>query len=372
MARIAFIIRSLSGGGAERQMLALARGLGARGHHCAIITWIDDLAYPEDLLQSNVMHLRVPPGDGSLVNVPFLARRIGRVLTHFQPDVIHGYLDPGNFFASTARLWLPHARIAWGIRASNLHLHRYELRGRILARLNALGARSADVLIANSHAGAAHVIRLGYPYQRLEVISNGIDIDRFRPDLELRRRQRETWGVCEGQRIIGMAARLDPMKDHGTFAKAAMEVASRHADVRFVCVGEGIDPYRSGALAALRASGLGDVLRWQGFCQDMVAFYNGLDLATSTSAFGEGFSNAIGEAMACGTPCVVTDVGDGAWIVGSTGTVVPPRDPGALAYAWEAALAKTGSDWLTACRRRIAEHFSVDTLVRNTECALGL
>ena len=195
----------------------------------------------------------------------------------------------------------------------------------MLARVNAIGSRTADVLIANSHAGAAHVSSLGYPTGRLIVVPNGIDTDRFRPDPERRRRQRADWAINADQRIIGLAARLDPMKDHANFVRAAK-----------------------------------------------VAFHNGIDLATSSSAFGEGFSNAIGEAMACGTPCVVTDVGDSARIVGTTGRVVAPRDPEALGQAWDVMLAATQSLNALACRRRIVESFSLEALCRNTERALGL
>ena len=372
MARLAFIIRSLTGGGAERQLLALVRGLGARGHLCAIASWKDDLAYPEDLSDETVTWLRVSPGDGSLMNVPSLACRIGRAVSVFKPDVIHGYLDDGNFFASTSRLWVPKARIVWGLRASDVDLSRYDRRGQLLSRLNAVGARTADVLIANSHAGAAHALKLGYPRWSLNVVPNGIDVERFRPDPGRRRRQREDWGVGDGDIVIGLAARLDPMKDHATFASAARVLADRRDDVRFVCVGEGVEPYRTQALRELQAVGLDDRLLWRGFCRDMVAFYNGVDLVTSTSLFGEGFSNAIGEAMACGTPCVVTDVGDSAWIVGATGSVVKAADPVALAMAWEQILIRTDPEQRAACRRRIVEAFSLDRLICLTESALGL
>ncbi len=162
------------------------------------------------------------------------------------------------------------------------------------------------------------------------------------------------------------------MKDHATFARAARVMADRRDDVRFICVGEGIEPYRSEALRELHVAGLGDRLLWKGFCKDMVAFYNCVDIATSTSLFGEGFSNAIGEAMACGTPCVVTDVGDSARILGATGAVVKAGDPGALATAWEEVLKRTDPEQRSACRRRIVETFGLDSLIRHTESALGL
>ncbi len=178
------------------------------------------------------------------------------------------------------------------------------------------------------------------------------------------------WGIPSGSRLIGMAGRLDPMKDHATFVRAAQILALRRPDTHFVCVGEGLEPYRSAALATLKSAGLGSRFQWRGQVRDMPAFYSSLDLLTSSSAFGESFSNVAAEAMACGVPCVLTDVGDARDIVGPTGVIVPPRDPEALAEAWEAMLDRTGPELSAACRQRIEEGFSVERLVTATEQAL--
>jgi glycosyltransferase involved in cell wall biosynthesis len=103
----------------------------------------------------------------------------------------------------------------------------------------------------------------------------------------------------------------------------------------------------------------------------MPAFYSALDLLTSSSAFGESFSNVVAEAMACGVPSVATDVGDARDIVGQTGMVVPPRDPEALATAWEVMLGRTGPSHSAACRARVAELFSLEHLIDATEAALS-
>ena len=133
---------------------------------------------------------------------------------------------------------------------------------------------------------------------------------------------------------------------------------------------KGLEPYRAAALATLETANLGTRLRWRGQVRDMPAFYSALDLLTSSSAFGESFSNVAAEAMACGVPCVLTNVGDAREIVSDTGLVVPPRDPEALAAAWDAMLGRTGPELSAACRRRVEEHFSVERLVEATEAAL--
>jgi glycosyltransferase involved in cell wall biosynthesis len=183
---------------------------------------------------------------------------------------------------------------------------------------------------------------------------------------------RKEWKVPASSKIIGLVGRLDPMKDHETFVAAARILAARRTDVHFVCFGEGVEPHHSRISALLRDSGLDDRMQLHPFSHEMPAVYSAFDIATSASAFGEGFSNAIGEAMACGTPCVVTDVGDSRLIVGDTGTTVPIRNPMALASAWEHKLSQIGPLSSDACRLRIVTEFSVDRLVDRTAQALGI
>jgi glycosyltransferase involved in cell wall biosynthesis len=142
--------------------------------------------------------------------------------------------------------------------------------------------------------------------------------------------------------------------------------------VRFVCVGDGAASYREQLQALSRELGLAECLRWVGFRDDIAAVYNSLDLACSSSLFGEGFSNAIAEAMACGVPCVVTDVGDSAAIVGTTGEVVPGGDPQALANGWGRLRVRlrVQPDLRAEARNRIAQHFGVGSLVERTSAAL--
>ncbi len=185
-------------------------------------------------------------------------------------------------------------------------------------------------------------------------------------------RNREQLAVPEGGAVVGILATFTPAKDHATFLRAAARLVPARPDVRFVCVGDGPAPYRQELRALADDLGLGERLRWAGPASEMPAVYNALDVATSTS-FGEGFPNVIGEAMACGIPCVVTDVGDSAAIVGDTGRVVSPRDPAALASGLGELLDLSDEERLAlgqAARERIAGRFSVQELVRRTTATL--
>jgi glycosyltransferase involved in cell wall biosynthesis len=198
------------------------------------------------------------------------------------------------------------------------------------------------------------------------VIPNGIDTQRFRPDPEARRRVRSEWGIQDHEQVIGIVGWLRPMKDHPTFLQAASLLAQERNHLRFVCVGAGPAEYRDSLLQLTRSLKLTEHVTWLGGRSDMPAVFNALDLLVSSSAFGEGFGNVIAEAMACGVPCVVTDVGDSKWVVGDTGEVVPPRDPVALVKASGKLLDRIPHT-PTQTRRRIVEQFSVEKLVADTE-----
>ena len=132
--------------------------------------------------------------------------------------------------------------------------------------------------------------------------------------------------------LIGLVARFDPLKDHGTFLRAAAQVVRRHSEVHFVAVGAGVDSSNRYLASLSQELGLGPNLHLLGERRDTPSLNAAFDIATCTS-LGEGFPNVLIEAMACGTPCVSTAAGDAAVVIGNTGLVVAPGDPNAFAMA---------------------------------------
>ena len=205
-------------------------------------------------------------------------------------------------------------------------------------------------------------VAAGYDPEKFVFIPNGIDVTQFRPDPAGRREVRQALGVPAGALVVGLPARVDPQKDHPNFVRAAALLARHRPDVRFLLCGDGTTPENQGLAGAIAEHGLLDRFLLLGPRSDMPRILNALDVCTLSSAYGEAFPLAIGEAMACGVPCVVTELGDCAYLVGETGVVVPPRDPEALATAWETlvqlapeARARLGR----AARERIAAHFTL-------------
>lgn len=359
---ILFLTRSLDYGGAERQLVALARGLRERGHTVTVAVFYAGGPLETGLSEGDVTVVPLNKG-GRWDIIPFLLRLL-KLLYRKRPDLIHGYLPISNLLTVLLKPFFPHVRMIWGVRASNVDLTRYDSLSRLVFRLECLFSRYADLIIYNSLAGRDYHICHGFPSDKMVVIPNGIDTDHFRPDPEAGKVVRDEWGIGIDEKMIGIIARLDPMKDHPTFLRAAALLSQQRPDVRFVCVGEGPEPYRSELHALATSLGLGGRLVWAGSRRDMVAVYNALDVASLSSAFGEGFPNVVAEAMSCGTPCVVTDVGDATWVTGAAAPAIPIGDHQSLAAEWTRMLDNTEG---SALRNRIIENFSLEKLLSETE-----
>ncbi|MDO8607317.1 MAG: glycosyltransferase [Phaeospirillum sp.] len=364
--KILLLARSMLRGGSERQLALLAIALTRRGHEVTAAFFYSDGPLAAELRQAGITVIDLAKR-GRWDMAGFLWRLL-RAVRRLRPDIIHGYLPVANLLALAARLAAPTARVVFGLRASDMRLEHYDRLSGLSYWLEARLARFAALLITNSQAGKDHAVRTGYPGDRIQVVANGIDTGRFRPDPRSRQAFRAELEIAAEERLIGMVARLDPMKDHETFLTAAARMATRRSDLRFVCIGDGPEENRAAIRDRTRALGLTGRFVLLAGRDDVQSVYPGLDLLISSSAFGEGFSNVLAEAMACGVPCVATQVGDAALILGETGTIVPARSPERLAEAAITLLDRPEAG--TAARERIVEAFSVDRLAEATLAAL--
>lgn len=297
---------------------------------------------------------------------PRVALKLRRRLSHDTPDVLQAWMYHANLLASIVG---PTVRVPviWNMRAVPDVNY-----GRQVAAIDAALSRMARLpaaVVVNSEHGRAHMASHGYAGARWKVIPNGFDTTELRPDAAARTRLRDEWGISEEHVVIGLVARLDPVKDHPTFLEAARLLSAHDSTTRFVCVGGGSDSYLDRLRGLAANLGIADRVIWTGPRSDIAAVNSAFDIATCCS-LSESFPNVVGEAMACGVPCVVTDVGDAARLVGDTGTVVQPRSPSALAAAWQAMIdggpafrAELG----TRARGRIQRDFSLDRIVATYE-----
>ena len=238
--------------------------------------------------------------------------------------------------------------LAWNIRCSSLDFSRYSRLLRLVVRACAALSSTPDLVIANSAAGMESHRALGYRPVRSEIVPNGIEVDRYKPDAAARADVRLELGIANDAVVLAHVARIDPMKDHVGFLRAMALLP----DVQALLVGAGTE-----ALAAAPN------VHQLGRRADVPRLLAAADIVVSSSAFGEGFSNVIAEGMACGLPPVATDVGDARIIIGDTGLVVPPGRPEALADAIRTIIAEPPAQRRARgeqARARIVESYSLE------------
>lgn len=365
MIRVAYLIRALETGGAERQLVALAKALDPREFEVSVLTFYDRGPLGAELADSGVPVISLDKG-GRWDFVAFL-RRLREALRRRQPDILHSYLTMANLFGLVAGRAQPETKLVWGRRASAMDMAHYDFWTGATEWLERRCAGRPDMIVFNAEAGRRDYLAKSARPLRAEVAPNGTDCARFTPRPEVRAGLRAAWGIDAGAPLIGIVARLDPMKGHGVFLEAAALALKQRPELRFVCMGDG--PLAESLQERCASLDLNDAVVWAGARRDVPEALSALDLHTSASIFGEGFSNAIAESMAAGLPNVVTDVGDSARIVGETGLSVPPGQPAALARAWLEILGRErrAQEALgQSARQRILDNFSLDSMVQRT------
>ncbi len=363
MPRVYHLITDLAPGGAELFLARLAPRLVAEGIPCAVGA-LGAGGVAADMLREvglPVTCCGMPRGWLTLNGLRILRRD----LRAFRPDVVQTWLYHADLVGLAAR-FLGVPRIVWNLRCSDLRLTHYRLRTRLVVGACARLSRLPDMVLANSQAGLEHHLRLGYRPRASAVIPNGIDLDVFKPAPDARGEVRAALGLADRDILIGLPARWDPMKGHALFAQAAGQALRQAPGLRFLLYGQGIDGENAALVAALAQAGAEKACLLLGRRQDTPRLHAALDIACSSSLHGEGFSNALAEAMACGVPCVGSAVGDTAAIVGDTGRVVPPGDAEALAQGM-LELARLGREQRAQlggmARHRIQRHFSLELAV---------
>jgi glycosyltransferase involved in cell wall biosynthesis len=287
----------------------------------------------------NVHSLDMPAGKPTLRAI----WRLFQIIRREKPDVLMGWMYHGCLVATLAKFMrLKPVPMIWNIRQSLYDL-KLEKRGsalviRALAKLSWLPQR----ISYNSQLSAQQHEAVGYSKKSTQLIANGFDLAKWQPGTPTRA-------------LIGRFGRNAPMKDYPTFIAAAKLIHAQHPEAKFIIVG-----------AETETLDVPPFIEVLGERHDLPELTASLNIAVSSSAFGEGFPNVIGEAMACAVPVVATDIGDTRWVMGETGRVVPPRDQQALANACLEIL-ESGLTQDLAARERIERHFSLTSVLGQFE-----
>jgi len=366
--KVTLLAWSRESGGAERQFVNLARGLKRRGHDVLVIVFFAN-RYVETPLREAGVPCRVLNVRGRWDIGRYFFRFLAVMLKN-DHQVVYSFLQAPNLLTIPFKLLRRNAKIVWGIRNSDLGI-RSSVLGGFATWLETRLSFRADLVIANSFKGGSDAVALRFDQSVVVVIQNGIDTGLFRPDPVAGAQLRTEWGTGPDRRVIGLVGRFEARKGHEDFLLAAAIAARQREDLVFVCVGDGLPAELALLKDRARALGLSNQVLWPGFSWNMPGVYGGLDVLTLSSAFGEGFPNVVAEALACGLPCVTTDVGDAARIVGDLGWVVPARAPQALAAAWLKALEEPPDSGKRLLRRQmVVENYSFESMIERTELAL--
>lgn len=370
--RIVFVVGSFEIGGAERQLSCLARGLSERGHDVFVVT-----IFPggQDESEISCKTLRIRPLIrkksswllARLIQLICAPWKLGVLIREIRPDCVYSMLHLSNLYAWLATKGCYEVALVWGYRASRTQLNwRRLLPERICSHLSG----TVPLVIANSHAGARYAREeRGFHAKKMAVVPNGIDTNLFRLDKEGARSLRNELGIGDSTYAIGIVGRVDPVKGHECFLRAVEYVSVREPKSVFLIVGDGSVRRVDDLKKLAHVLGVSERVLWLGKRHDMPRVYSALDVFVSASR-SEGFSNVVGEAMACQTPCVVTDVGDSAVIVGGLGCVVPPDDYQALGQSILKRISTSLNTDKEKLRERVEDNFSVNALLNETEALL--
>jgi len=366
--RILHIITGLATGGAERALCNLLYGGLSERFNNYVISLSDEGTVGQD-----IRSLGVPVSAlGIRIGRPSLAGllKLRRLVREFQPDLLQGWMYHGNLAASIAnRFALGRPALVWNIRHSLYDLAHEKPMTRQVIRANRFFSSSPDILLYNSHVSRKQHENFGFASLNGRVISNGIDVKRFCASSEARKHVRSELGIPANALVVGHVARLHPMKDLPMFLEAAADLALRFPVAHFLLSGRNVASGNK-MLEQLLPAELRNRFHLLGERGDVPELMCAMDVLASSSSYGEGFPNVLGEAMACGIPCVVTDVGDSALIVGDTGQVVPPRNSAAFAAALTELFnlsQQARIDLGQQARRRVNENFTLASIVKQYE-----
>lgn len=367
--RLVHIITGLDTGGAEMMLFKLLLAMDRNLFSPAVISLTDagpvaDKIRSLDIPVETLGMKRGAPNPQSLF-------RLVRRLRQRRPDLIQTWMYHSDLIGAVAAKMAGNVPLAWGVHNSNLDRAKSKSMTIWTARICArLSRRFPKSIVCCSEASRRVHALMGYDMAKMVVIPNGFDLSSFKPDLEGRRSIRLELGIPENTFVIGLVGRFDPQKDHLNFVRAAALFSQSIPNTVYLLCGNGVNWENRNLARWIDEEGLRRKFYLLGCRDDMPLIQASLDIAVSSSSYGEAFSNTICEAMACGVPCVVTDVGDSAFIVDRTGAVVPPGNAVALAEALEKVIRLspyTRAELGSAARKRIMEHFSLQVIASRYE-----
>ncbi len=363
--RICHLITGLDTGGAERSLVNLVTVMNRGEFENEVVTLLKPGPMAQGLAQAGITVISM--GLGRHRPNPAVLLSLIRYLRAKRPTILQTWLYHADFFGTAATFFAKPEHLIWNVRSSEIDKPGVARSARYMARLLAMLSRRPDAIVINSQDGQRYHEGIGYRPKQWINIPNGVDLERFSPRRNERAMLRDRLGLPADAAIVGLVARYHPMKDVETFLRAASLFQQDHANAKFVLCGDGMTSDNAPLAELVGSLNLDRRVVLLGRRPDIELIYPTFDALTLCSIGGEGFPNVLCEAMACDVPCVATDVGDSAEIVGNCGLIVPRREPQALAHAWRTLL-KGGPPSAPECgRSRVAARYSLQRMCADYE-----
>lgn len=368
MLKVLHLITDLNIGGAEKMLYNIISYMDKHSFSNTVISMTDmgDLGIKIEEMGVKVHTLGMKRGVPTMKGL----RKLLRIIKIEQPDIFQTWLYHADLLGAIVSFRRKRHQLVWNIRCADMELNKYSILTTYVVMLCAKLSFFPKAIIVNSNAGKSKHKEFGYKAKRWELIPNGFDIDKFKPNSKIKEKLRSSLDIPADALLIGMVARYDPMKDYENFFSAVkiFEEGNNSINVHYVLVGREVTMDNK-QLKGFIDQKLIYKFHLLGEKNDIPQIMSGLDIFCSSS-ISEGFPNVIGEAMACGVPCVATDAGDSAIIVGDTGLIVPVKEPVALAKAWEELLNLNGETRTRLGmlgRKRIEENYCLASIVKRYE-----
>ncbi|WP_418185379.1 glycosyltransferase [Aliarcobacter vitoriensis] len=359
--KLVLSIRSLNVGGAERQFIELVKNIDKDKFEVYVCTMYGGVQ--ENIVNSieNIKYYNL--GKKGRYDIFKFYNNYKNILKTINPDVIYSFKEEMNIFSYFCKP--KKTKIIWGFRASNMDLSQYGKLSQLLFWVQKKFSSKVDMIIANSNASIIYHKNHGFNMSKSIVIPNGIDVNKFKRNWEDRKNFRTKYELKENDIAIGIVARIDYMKGYIIFTNAVEKLIREFNNVHIFSIGSGSDKIQNECENILGTFN-NDRFKWLGNQSNVEKIYSGLDIACSSS-FGEGFSNSVAEAMSCELPCVVTNVGDSAYIVDKCGIIVEPNNVESLYNGFKKMIQRDYKKFGILSHKRIEENFSTEKMITRTE-----
>lgn len=323
--KITHIITGLNMGGAETMLYKLLKYINKDEFDINVISMMDDGIYGQKIreLGFEVICLNMKPGRPSIKGFINARKHIKKT------EIIQTWMYHADFFGYLLYRISRTQKLIWGIRRSNLDPGLNKKSIMMIAKINSRLSKNVDAIVSCSIKAKEVHKEFGYYEENLYVIPNGFELEEFNENPNAKIELSKIINKEENTPYILHVGRWNILKDYNNLIRALAKIKENNIRYHAILVGTNVDENNEELMNLLNQYNLTNDVSLLGRRNDIPILMAGADVFVSSSS-GEGFPNVIGEAMACKTPCVVTDVGDSAYIVGDTGEIVPRRNSGAL------------------------------------------